>query len=200
MRQTIRGWRSARAANGSVAAPSAVPEAVSPSAMPVAFPFVAQQPIRFGIGLVALSFYMWLIHSYKLSGGGDIAVAVLIIGVFVRGGTLRVPALLKFFLLFILWNALGLTVTSDLTITTDVIIGLAKLWIITFCLVNTVRTAAERTNTGGSRSRSSRNQTPPSPTAPSQMWPASNSSHFCRAPSNRPTATNGHRQIARSQR
>ena len=139
MRQMIRGWRSARAANGAVAAP----EAVAPSAMPVAFSFVAQQPMRFGLGLVALSFYMWLIHSYKLEGGGDIAVAGLIVGVFVRGGNLRVPGLLKFFLLFILWNVVALTVTTDKAISTDVIIGLAKLWIITFCLVNTVRTPAE---------------------------------------------------------
>jgi O-antigen ligase len=99
--------------------------------------------MRFGIGLVALAFYMWLIHSYKLEGGGDFAVAGLIIGVFVRGGTLRLPGLLKFFLLFILWNTLGLTITPDTALTTDVVIGLGKLWIITFCLVNTVRTAAE---------------------------------------------------------
>jgi O-antigen ligase len=111
--------------------------------MPASFHLVAQEPLRLGIGLVALAFYMWLIHSYKLPGGGDIAVAALIIGVFVRGGTLTVPAPLKFFLLFILWNALGLTVTADTVVTTDVVIGLAKLWIITFCLVNTVRTAAE---------------------------------------------------------
>src|SRR5262245_32373142 len=147
MRQTIRGWRSARAArsagapNGGFTAPT---QAAGAAPMAAPFPMaMAQKPMRLGIGLIALAFYMWIIHSYKLLGGGDIAVGLLIVGVVVRGGTLRVPAFLQVFLLFILWNALGLTVTSDTTVTTDVIINLAKLWIITLCLVNTVRTAAE---------------------------------------------------------
>ena len=143
MRQTIRGWRSSRSERAAVAAAAVAAQPAVPS--PVARPFfsVPQEPLRLGVGLVALAFYLWLIHSYKLIGGGDVAVACLIVGVFVRGGSIRVPVPLQFFLAFIAWNALGLTVTTNTIETTDAIIALVKLWIIAFAVVNVVRTAAE---------------------------------------------------------
>jgi len=105
-------------------------------------PDIQQERLRLGLGLVALVFWLWLIHSYKIAGG-DIAVAALAVGVMLRGGQLRFPPVLQFFLIFILWNAVGLSATDSTVITTDAIYNLAKLWIITFCVLNTVRTAAE---------------------------------------------------------
>jgi O-antigen ligase len=107
-----------------------------------AVPFFAQQPLRLGLGIVALVFYLWLIHSYKLAAG-DIAVGLLAIGVLLRGGALRLPAPLIFFLALIVWSIFGFAVTDSTVVTSDAIINLSKLWIITFCVVNVVRTAAE---------------------------------------------------------
>ena len=141
MRQSIRGWRSARAARGNAPA-LAHSQALASPPLSGTLSFVTQEPLRLGLGLVALMFYLWLIHSYKLAVG-DIAVAALGVGVLLRGGSLRIPMPLVFFLLFIVWNAFGLAVTSDTQVTKDAIINLGKLWIITFCVVNVVRSAAE---------------------------------------------------------
>ena len=107
-----------------------------------AFPYVSQAPLQLGLGLIALTFYLWLIHSYKLPAG-DIAVTGLALGVLVRGGTIRFPAPLVFFGLMIIWATLGLGVTENTTRTADALISLGKLWIIAFCVLNVVRTAAE---------------------------------------------------------
>ena len=106
------------------------------------FPFVTQEPLRLGLGLVALVFYMWLIHSYKLAAG-EVAVALLGIGVLLRGGQLRFPAPLQFFGLLIIWSCFGLATTTSTIVTTNALIDLGKLWIIMFCVMNVVRNAAE---------------------------------------------------------
>jgi O-antigen ligase len=113
------------------------------TAAPVgSFPFVHQEPLRLGLGLVALAFYLWIIHSYKLPAG-DIAVAGLAVGVLLRGGEIRLPAPLIFFGLLILWGCLGLGVTESTQRTSDALIAFGKLWIIVFCILNVVRTASE---------------------------------------------------------
>ena len=119
----------------------ATPVAAAPVAA-TAFPYVPQPPLRLGLGLVALTFYLWLIHSYKLPAG-DIAVVALALGVLVRGGNIRFPAPLAVFGLIILWGLIGLGVTENVSRTSDALIQLGKLWIIAFCVLNTVRTAAE---------------------------------------------------------
>lgn len=141
MRQSIRGWRSARVARGNAPAPARAQVLASPS-LAGTFPSIPQEPLRLGLGLVALGFYLWLIHSYKLAAG-DVAVVGLGIGVLLRGGSLRFPAPMLFFLLFIIWNAVGLSETMSTAVTSDAIINLGKLWIITFCVMNVVRSAAE---------------------------------------------------------
>jgi hypothetical protein len=102
---------------------------------PIGFPYVQQEPLRLGLGLVALAFYLWIIHSYKLPAA-DIAVAGLAIGVLLRGGDIRLPAPLIFFGLLILWGCLGLGVTENTQRTSEALIAFGKLWIIVFCILN----------------------------------------------------------------
>lgn len=109
---------------------------------PAGFAATPQEPVRIGLGLVALAFYLWVIHSYKLPAG-DIAVLSLGVGVLIRGGTLRVPSPLLFFAAFIAWSAVGLGVTDSSAVTMDALINLVKLWILTFCIFNIIRTPAE---------------------------------------------------------
>ncbi len=138
MRNPVRGWRSLRQ--------SRVPSAGSAVAHAVPFPGVwtarPQEPLRLSLGLVALAFYLWIIHSYKLPAG-DIAVLSLGVGVLIRGGTLRVPAPLMVFAALILWSAVGLGVTSSTDITMNALMSLGKLWILTFCVFNIIRNPAE---------------------------------------------------------
>ena len=142
MRPSIRGWRSARAARGRNAPAPAHAHVLAPPPLAGTFPSFRQEPLRLGLGIVALVFYLWMIHSYKIAAA-DVAVAGLGIGVLLRGGSIRFPGPLAFFLLFIIWNAVGLADTSSTTVTTDAIVNLAKLWIITFGVMNVVRSAAE---------------------------------------------------------
>jgi O-antigen ligase len=115
---------------------------VSSPPTPGLYPSFSQEPLRIGVGLAAFVFYLWLVHSYKLPAG-EIAVLLLGVGVLLRGGSLRFPALLQLFLALIVWSAASLITTTSTTVTTDALIDLAKLWVITFCVVNVVRTAAE---------------------------------------------------------
>src|SRR5688572_8104520 len=103
---------------------------------------VRPEPLRLGLGLVSLAFYLWIIHSYKLNAG-DVAVIALGAGVLLRGGQVRLPAPLIVFGLFILWGAVGLAVTDSVAISTTTLIDLLKLWVISFCVFNVVRTPAE---------------------------------------------------------
>lgn len=105
-------------------------------------PFVDQPPLRLGLGLVALTFYLWVIHSYKLPAG-DIAVLGLGIGVLLRGGQIRIPAPLAVMGLFIAWSAVGLAVTERADLTWTAIVNLGKLWVIVFCIMNLVRSGSE---------------------------------------------------------
>ena len=98
--------------------------------------------MRIGIGLVALTFYLWVIHSYKIPGV-DAAVIGMTLGVLARGGQIRIPFPLVMFGCLILWATLGLAVTEDSARTLDALINLGKLWIIAFCIVNVVRTPAD---------------------------------------------------------
>jgi hypothetical protein len=68
----------------STAAAQAAATAFSP------FSYFQQQPLRIGIGLVALTFYLWIIHSYKIAAV-DIAVIGMALGVLARGGQIRIP-------------------------------------------------------------------------------------------------------------
>ncbi len=100
------------------------------------------EPLRLGLGLAALAFYLWIIHSYKLNAG-DVAVLALAAGVMLRGGQTRLPGPLIVFGLFILWSAGGLAVTPNVATSTQALIDLIKLWIISFFVLNVVRTPAE---------------------------------------------------------
>ena len=106
------------------------------------FAYFRQEPLRIGLGLLALTFYLWIIHSYKLPAV-DLAVIGMALGVAVRGGTIRIPFPLVCFGLIILWGCLGLAVTDNTQRTTEALIDLCKLWIIAFCVVNVVRTPAD---------------------------------------------------------
>ena len=138
MRRPLRGWRSARGQR--VPTTAAAPAGTPPFAVP--FPYLQQQPLKIGLGLLALTFYLWIIHSYKLPAV-DVAVIGMALGVLVRGGTIRIPFPLACFGILILWGCLGLAVTDDAGRTLDALIDLGKLWIIAFCVVNVVRTAAD---------------------------------------------------------
>ncbi len=147
MRRSVRGWRSARhwgtgiqgrsdpALSGGGAGVVAGERVSVPATMP-------QQAARFSLGLVALIYYLWVIHSYK-TGLADLAPAGLLVGVLVRGGTLRIPAPLKVMGLLVLWSSLGLAVTMDQQVTLDSVLTIGKLWVILFCLMNIVRNAAD---------------------------------------------------------
>lgn len=138
MRRPLRGWRSARAHGlpSTAAVQTAAPVFAAP------FSYMAREPFRLGIGLVALTFYLWIVHSYKLPAV-DVAVIGMTLGVMVRGGTIRLPFPLLCFGLLIIWAGLGLAVTDNTVRTTEALIDLTKLWIIAFCVVNVVRTAAD---------------------------------------------------------
>lgn len=103
---------------------------------------IRAEPLRMTLGIAALTFYLWIIHSYKLNAG-DVAVIALGVGVLVRGGQLRIPGQLIVFGLFIFWGAVGLAVTASVAISTEALIDLIKLWIISFLVINVVRTPAE---------------------------------------------------------
>ena len=105
-------------------------------------PMVRPEPLRLGLGLAALAFYLWIIHSYKLNAG-DVAVIALGAGVLLRGGRMRLPGPLVAFGLFILWSVVSIAVTTSVAISTQALIDLLKLWIISFFVVNVVRTPAE---------------------------------------------------------
>jgi len=114
------------------------------AAVPVPFPapILSQEPFRLGLGLAALAFYLWVIHSYKLPAG-DMAVLALGLGVLARGGKIRLPGQLMVFGIFILWATFGLAVSANVGTSTDALMDLVKLWIISFLIVNVVRTPAE---------------------------------------------------------
>ena len=139
MRNVVRGWRSARI-NAGMAPAVAVAEPQAPFTMAPAM--ARPEPLRFGIGLVGLVFYLWVIHSYKLNAG-DVSVLALGIGVLARGGKIRVPPPLAVFGLFIFWSALTLAVSSSVAVSTQALIDLIKLWVISFCIANVIRTPAE---------------------------------------------------------
>jgi len=141
MRQSIRGWRSARAVRGNAPPPARAQVLVS-TPMEGALPYIQQQPFRLGLGFVAFVFYLWIVHSYKLPLG-DVAVLGVGVGVLARGGKMRVPGILVVFGLFLFWAALGLTVTESNALTLEQVLNAAKIWIISFFFVNLVRTAAE---------------------------------------------------------
>lgn len=102
----------------------------------------APQPLRLQLGLVALVFYLWVIHSYKLAAG-DVAILALGAGLLLKGEAIRIPVPLRWFAAFIVWSALGFAVTISAAATTDAMLSLVKLWVIAFCIVNVVHTAAE---------------------------------------------------------
>jgi O-antigen ligase len=103
---------------------------------------VSQEPLRFGIGLASLVFWLWIVHSYKLNLG-DLAVAGLGLGVVIRGGKLRVPGPLIAFAIYILWSSVGLLVSASNPVTIKALIDISKVWIIAFFVVNLVRNPAE---------------------------------------------------------
>lgn len=103
---------------------------------------ISQPPLRIGLGLLAFVFYLWITHSYKVDLG-DVAVGLIGIGVLLKGGRLHVPAPLKFLGILLLWSAAGLLITKNATVTGTELIALGKVWIITFFILNLVRTAAE---------------------------------------------------------
>jgi len=141
MRQSIRGWRSARAVRGD-APPPARAQVLASTPMEGALPYIHQKPFRLGLGMAAFVFYLWIVHSYKLEAG-DIAILAVGVGTLIKGGTLRVPGILVAFGVFVLWAALGLAVTESNPITLFALYSLAKLWIISFFIVNVVRNAAD---------------------------------------------------------
>jgi O-antigen ligase len=102
----------------------------------------AQPPLKLGIGLAFLVFYLWIIHSHKLTSA-DLAVLGLGVGVLARGGSIRIPMPLWWFGAFILWSWSGLMVTQDATVTLTTLTGLIKVWIISLLASNVVRSAAE---------------------------------------------------------
>ena len=140
MRQSIRGWRSARAFG--VRAGTGATQVMPPPTIGNAFVNPVQEPLRFGLGLAALTLYLWIIHSYKLPSA-DIAVMALGVGVLLRGGRIEVPAPLIFFGLLILWSATGFAVTLIAPRTSEQFLALVKLWIIAFGLINVIKNAAE---------------------------------------------------------
>ena len=137
MRYRARGWRSSRQI---VTAPATVDRDAVAYAVPQ--PATPQEPLRFGLGLAGLVLYLWVIHSYKLNAG-DIAVIAIGLGVLLRSRKVRVPPQLMVFGLFILWSAFTLTVTINAATSAQALIDLIKLWVISFCVINIVQTAAE---------------------------------------------------------
>jgi O-antigen ligase len=138
MRIPVRGWRSARR---NVVATQSVGAMAAPLPMePVRV--LPQEPLRLGLGLIALVFYLWIIHSYKLNAG-DIAVLALAAGVVMRGGQIRVPGPIITFGVLIVWAAMGLAVSRNPDVTFNAVIDLTKLWVIAFCIVNVIKNAAE---------------------------------------------------------
>ena len=137
MRYRARGWRSSRQI---ATAPAAVARDAVAYAVPQ--PATPQEPLRLGLGLAGLVFYLWVIHSYKLSAG-DIAVIATGLGVLLRSRKVRVPPQLMVFGLFILWSAFTLTVTLNAATSAQALIDLIKLWVISFFVINIVQTAAE---------------------------------------------------------
>src|SRR4029450_13413732 len=137
VRNPVRGWRSQRHL-----APRQGLVAVGSAEVNVAAPALPQDKLRLGLGLMGLTFYLWVIHSYKLAAG-DVAILMLGVGVLTRAGKVRFPGFMVAFGLFVLWSALSLAVTNDLTISTTALVDLVKLWIISFLVVNVIRTPAE---------------------------------------------------------
>ena len=95
-----------------------------------------------GLGLAGLAFYLWIIHSYKLPAG-DIAVLALALGTLTRGAQIRFPPHILMFAAFIAWAGLSISVSDNPTTSIDAVVDLLKLWVISFCIINVVRTPAE---------------------------------------------------------
>lgn len=108
----------------------------------VPFPAIPQERLRIGLGLAGLTFYLWIIHSYKLPAG-DVAVLGLVLGTLTRGVKIRMPAPIVLFAAFIAWSALTMAASANFAISSDALTQLLKLWVISFCIVNVVRTPAE---------------------------------------------------------
>jgi O-antigen ligase len=136
VRNAVRGWRSARW----LAQPPALATADAGTHVP--FWGLQQEPLKIGLGLAGLTFYLWIIHSYKLPAG-DIAVLALVVGTLTRGARIRLPGPIMVFAAFIAWSAITIAVSANVDTSTDALTGLIKLWIISFCIVNVVRTPAE---------------------------------------------------------
>lgn len=141
MRSANRGWRSARAFPRPGAAAGTTP---APADRPATAAIVSRawaRP-RVGFTLIALTFYLWIVHSYKLPLG-DVAVAALLASIVMRGNRLELPAPLAIFGLLAVWSATGLFVTENPAVTWKWVMDLVKLGVVFFCIVNVTRSAGE---------------------------------------------------------
>lgn len=118
------------------------PVPVPPGHEPPPGPYWPQQRTRIGLGMAALIVYLWVIHSYKLPIG-DVATLALGLGVLLRGEPIRFPAPVVLMGVFVVWTAVGMSVTTSTVITWEAVFGLIKLWVILVGIVNVVRTAAD---------------------------------------------------------
>jgi len=118
---------------GDAPAPAPVP-LYAPAEEGFAHPF---KKIPLSLTLVGLCLYLFVIFSGRL-GIGEIAISVALVGVFVAGKPLRLPAPLLWLGAFVLWSALALPSALYKDAVVDSVIAWGKIWLIFFAMVNAV--------------------------------------------------------------
>jgi O-antigen ligase len=120
-------------------------EAVAPSisGAPVA-PSSAELPqrVEWTLPLIGLLGYIVAFITYRFPIG-NISMIVALVGLVLAGKSLRVPATLIWFGLFILWGFLGYTFTEYPTEVWKRLIDLIKVWLIAMVVINTLRSRAQ---------------------------------------------------------
>ncbi len=98
--------------------------------------------VDWSLALVSYLVYIFVITTYQLRIG-DAAIGAALLGLLFLKGSVRIPAVLGLFGLFVLWCALGLATTRYPEVLREQLIDLGKLWLIFLVAVNAVRTRSQ---------------------------------------------------------
>lgn len=168
MSQFDEGWRSARsrarlqgprttpghAARAPAARPAvpqfhATPMAVPSETAPAAAPRGLWATVRALVGstswslmLVGFIAYIFIVTTYRIPGG-NVAMAVALVGLLFKREPLRVPPTLLWLAAFFIWGALGYMTTQHPDVVADRLIALGKLWLVALVAANALRTRGQ---------------------------------------------------------
>jgi O-antigen ligase len=98
--------------------------------------------VQWSLSYVAFLWYIAVITTYHLPGG-DIAMAVALIGMFASRHPLRFPTLLAWLAAFLAWAAVAYPVTRFPDAVQERLTELAKVWLIVLVAANALRTRGQ---------------------------------------------------------